>query len=138
MSHLKITDNLSIPISEVMCTAIRSSGAGGQHVNKVSTAIHLRFDIAASSLPDVYKTRLMYTKDYRITSEGVIVIKAQRHKNQEHNKKDALERLARFIQKAISRPKKRQKTKPSRSSVKKRVDSKVKRGQLKKLRKSLE
>ncbi len=138
MSSLKITDNFSIPISDISFSAIRASGAGGQHVNKVSTAIHLRFNIASSSLPDVYKHRLLHTKDYRITSDGVIVIKAQRHKNQEHNKKDALERLARFIQKAIVAPKKRNKTKPSKSAKKKRVDSKVKRGRLKKLRTSLE
>ncbi len=138
MNTLKITENQSILMTEVSFTAIRASGAGGQHINKVSTAIHLRFNIAASSLPDACKARLLHTKDYRITSDGVIVIKAQRYKSQEYNKQDALQRLERLIKKAIFVPKKRRQTKPSKNAMKKRVDSKVKRGRLKKLRKSLD
>jgi ribosome-associated protein len=138
MNKLKITDNVSILLSEISLSAVRAQGAGGQHVNKTSTAIHLRFNIASSSLPDVYKKRLLHTQDYRITSDGIIIIKAQRHKNQEHNKKDAFERLVRLIRKATSTSKKRRDTKPSKTSVRKRVDSKVKRGRLKKLRQSPE
>ena len=138
MFDLKINNNLSIALSEVQFVAIRSQGAGGQHVNKTSTAIHLRFNIAASSLPDSYKTRLLSTSDYRITSDGVIVIKAQRYKKQEYNKKDALQRLIRLIRKANMTSKKRKPTKPSKNSVKKRLDSKIKHGRLKKLRQSLE
>jgi ribosome-associated protein len=138
MFDLKINNNLSIALSEVQFVAIRAQGAGGQHVNKTSTAIHLRFNIAASSLPDSYKTRLLSTSDYRITSDGVIVIKAQRYKKQEYNKKDALQRLIRLIRKANMTSKKRKPTKPSKNSVKKRLDSKIKHGRLKKLRQSLE
>ncbi|MDX2346587.1 MAG: alternative ribosome rescue aminoacyl-tRNA hydrolase ArfB [Legionella sp.] len=138
MPDLKITDNISISISEVQLSAIRAQGAGGQHVNKTSTAIHLRFNIADSSLPDAYKAKLLQTKDDRITLDGVIVIKAQRYKNQEQNKQDALERLARLIKKANITFKKRKRTKPSKNSVKKRLDSKTKHGRLKKLRQSRE
>jgi ribosome-associated protein len=134
MSVLKITEKVAISISEIQLSAIRAQGAGGQHVNKTSTAIHLRFNIAQSSLPDVYKAKLLQMKDYRITSDGVIIIKAQSHKNQEHNKKDALQRLARLIKKANITHKKRRQTKPSKGATRKRLDSKTKRGRLKKLR----
>jgi ribosome-associated protein len=138
MFVLKIKDNLFILLSDVQFIAIRAQGAGGQHVNKTSTAIQLRFNIAASSLPEVYKTRLLKRNDYRITSDGVIVIKAQKYKNQAHNKKDALARLIRLIQKANVTQKKRTSTKPSKSAVRKRLDRKTKHGRLKKLRQSLE
>lgn len=133
---LQITTNVFISISEIELAPIRAQGAGGQHVNEVSTAIHLRFDIVQSSLPDVYKTRLLHTKDYRITSDGIIVIKAQRYRSQEQNKVDAMQRLVRLIKKITIVPKKRVDTKPSKTSVKKRLDSKTLRGHLKKLRQS--
>ena len=131
---LKISNQVSIPLAEVDIQAIRAQGAGGQNVNKVSSAIHLRFDINASSLPDVYKERLMGLSDQRITSEGVIVIKAQRFRSQDKNRDDALGRLQDLIKGVAVTRKKRRPTKPSRSSQKKRVDRKTKHGQLKSLR----
>jgi len=131
---LKISNQVSIPLAEVDIQAIRAQGAGGQNVNKVSSAIHLRFDINASSLPDIYKERLKELSDQRITSEGVIVIKAQRFRSQDKNRDDALGRLQDLIKGVAITRKKRRPTKPSRNSQKKRVDRKTKHGQLKSLR----
>ncbi len=131
---LKISHQISIPDKEIDISAIRSQGAGGQNVNKVSTAIHLRFNIQASSLPLVYKQRLLACQDQRISNDGVIVIKSQRYRSQDKNREDALLRLKEFIKKAMFTPKKRKATKPTRSSQRKRVDSKVKHGRQKSLR----
>jgi ribosome-associated protein len=131
---LKITNRTSIPDNEIELSAVRSSGSGGQNVNKVASAIHLRFDIPASSLPDVHKERLLKLRDNRITKDGVVVIKAQEHRTQEQNKEEALKRLKQLIQSVTYTPKKRKPTKRSRSSDRKRIERKKKRGQKKALR----
>ena len=128
---LHISDNVTIPAREIEISAIRAQGAGGQNVNKVSSAIHLRFDIGASSIPDFYKERLLKLSDQRITKEGVIVIKAQQYRSQEMNKEEALRRLQELIRSVAVSPKKRKPTKPTRSSRKKRLDSKTRRGEVK-------
>lgn len=131
---LQITERTAIPLSEIEFSAVRSQGAGGQNVNKVATAIHLRFDIKASSLSPLYKERLLRLNDSRITQDGVIIIKAQQHRTQELNKADALKRLKELVKSVTVTPKKRKPTKPSRSATKKRLESKARRSQLKSLR----
>lgn len=131
---LSINSNLNIPDDEIELSAIRSQGSGGQNVNKVSSAIHLRFDIEQSSLPDVFKQRLLQLNDRRISKEGIIVIKAQQFRTQEQNKLDALERLKQLIFSVTVVQKQRKPTKATKSSQRKRVDSKVLRGKTKLLR----
>lgn len=129
-----INDHIQLTDSEVEIQAIRAQGAGGQNVNKVSSAIHLRFDIHASSLSDMIKQRLLDSKDSRISKEGVLIIKAQQFRTQEQNKADAFKRLQTFIVEATHVHKTRQPTKPSRNARRKRMDKKTQRGMTKSLR----
>lgn len=131
---LKISDQINLGDDEFEISAIRAQGAGGQNVNKVSSAIHLRFDIGASSLPDVVKRRLLASSDKRITADGVVVIKAQNHRTQEKNRNEAFARLADLIKGALRVPRKRIPTRPGRAAKEKRINTKKQRGSLKKLR----
>ena len=135
---LHISSHVIIPDSEIDIHAMRSQGAGGQNVNKVSSAIHLQFDIAASSLPPFYKEELLKLRDHRISDDGVITIKAQQHRSQEQNRADALERLRVLIQSVAIPRKKRKPTKPTKGSKNRRIENKKKQGRLKALRGSIE
>lgn len=135
---LKISDQVTIPSREIEISAVRSTGAGGQNVNKVASAIHLRFDIKASSLPYFYKHKLLQLKDSRISQDGVIIIKAQQFRSQLQNRDDALKRLYKLIKSVLVIKKKRIKTKVSKSAKRRRLDNKAKRGQLKASRRKVD
>ena len=138
MDTLDISDTIRIPMSEIQMTAVRSQGAGGQNVNKVATAIHLRFDIARSNvIPDRVKEKLLRMSDHRITDDGVVIIKSQAHRSQDRNRQAALSRLEELLGSALKEPKRRIKTKVSRNVKRKRLDAKTRRGALKKARRSL-
>jgi len=138
MSTLKISNTVTLDVNEVDISAIRASGSGGQKVNKVSAAIHLRFDIEASSLPEYYKEKLLDCKDKRITKDGIVVIKSQQHRSQEQNRDEALERLVELVKSVNVVQKKRVPTKPTKGSVGRRLDSKKKQSNQKKLRGKVE
>jgi ribosome-associated protein len=134
MAVLAISDDLAIPLEEITIEAVRSQGAGGQNVNKVSTAIQLRFDIRASSLPEVYKERLLRRADRRISDEGVLVLKVQQHRTQEQNREEALRKLQQMILAVTVERKARRPTRPTYMSRQRRLESKSKRGEIKQLR----
>ena len=133
---LRITPTLCLPLSECVLFAVRAQGAGGQHVNKVSSAIHLRFDVHASSLPEAIKHRLLQQADRRLNDAGVLIIKAQQHRSQALNRSEALERLAERIRLALRVPAVRHATQPTRASQRRRVEEKISRGRIKALRRS--
>jgi ribosome-associated protein len=131
---IALSGQVSIPIDEISLKAIRATGSGGQNVNKVSTAIHLRFDIGASSLPEFYKQRLLGLNDQRVSSDGVIIIKAQKHRTQEKNRQEALNRLRDMIIDAAAVQKNRRPTRPTKGSQTRRMDKKTRKGRTKSLR----
>lgn len=131
---LKITENISIDDSELVERFVRASGPGGQNVNKLSTAVELRFDVVGSSLPDEVKERLLRRKDRRLNADGVMIIQAQRFRTQERNREDARDRLQRWIEQSVRAPKRRVATKPSKGSVERRLGSKRERAEIKRQR----
>ena len=137
MHDLQITDDIIIPRQEIDLTAIRSQGPGGQNVNKVATGIHLRFDIRASSLPEYLKARLLQSPQQHINKDGIVIIKAQQTRSQEQNRTHALQSLQTLIKAAMITPKPRKKTRPSKNSIKKRIETKKLRGKIKELRQKI-
>jgi len=135
VEEIRVTNTLAIPLSEIEFKAVRSQGAGGQNVNKVASAIQLRFDVANSaSLPTAVRNKILDSGDQRITGDGVLIIKAQEHRTQERNRQAALDRLADVVRRATIRRKRRIRTRPGKKAIKKRVDDKVRRGAVKRLR----